>query len=60
MLDGKFRSREVTKTIEAHSGSIRDICMQSDGRTMITCGTTRRALNPYDPNSPFQVRNYNS
>lgn len=42
--------------IEAHSGSIRDVCMQSDGRTLITCGTSKRAINPYDPKSPCHVR----
>jgi len=55
ILDGKFRSRDVTKMIEAHSGSIRDVCMQSDGRTLITCGTSKRAINPYDPKSPCHV-----
>lgn len=54
-LDGKFRSMEVINTIEAHSGSIRDMSMQFDGRTLITCGTSRRAINPYDLNSPFHV-----
>ena len=59
ILDGKFRSPDVTKMIEAHSGSIRDVCMQSDGRTLITCGTSKRAINPYDPKSPCHVKNPN-
>ena len=58
ILDGKFRSPDVTKMIEAHSGSIRDVCMQSDGRTLITCGTSKRAINPYDPKSPCHVMNF--
>jgi len=54
-LDGQFRSSEVTSCIEAHSGTITDMCMQSDGRTLITCGTLRKPINPYDKHSPFQV-----
>lgn len=38
LLDGKFRSTEVLNAMQAHAGSIKDICMQSDGRTVITCG----------------------
>lgn len=45
----------MSKSIEAHSGSIRDVCMQADGRTLITCGTSKRAINPYDPKSPYHV-----
>lgn len=55
ILDGKFRSNEVNRLIEAHTGSICDVSMQADGRTLITCGTSKRAINPYDPKSPFQV-----
>jgi WD40 repeat protein len=55
LLDGKFRSAEVLKVLEAHSGSIRDVCMQADGRTLITCGTSKRPINPYDPKSPCHV-----
>jgi hypothetical protein len=47
----------VNRLIEAHSGSICDVSMQADGRTLITCGTSKRAINPYDPKSPFQVSN---
>lgn len=54
-LDGQFRSSEVTSCIEAHSGTITDMCMQSDGRTLITCGTLRLPINPYDKHSPFNV-----
>lgn len=54
-LDGQFRSSEVTSCIEAHSGTITDMCMQSDGRTLITCGTLRKPINPYDKHSPFNV-----
>ena len=54
-LDGKFRSMEVLNKIEAHSGSIKDMCMKSDGRTIITCGTIKKPINPYDKNSPCHV-----
>jgi hypothetical protein len=45
----------VTQLIEAHTGSIIDVCMQGDGYSLITCGTSKRAINPYDPKSPFHV-----
>jgi hypothetical protein len=53
LLDGGFRSNRITKTLEAHSGSIRDMAVSEDGFTLLTCGTSKRALNPYDTKSPF-------
>jgi hypothetical protein len=29
--------------------------MQGDGYSLFTCGTSKRAINPYDPKSPFHV-----
>ena len=56
VLDGKFRSQDVLHSIEAHSGPVRDMCLLPDGRTLLTCGAAKRSLNPYDPNSPYQVQ----
>ncbi len=58
LLDGKLRSANVIKTLDAHSGTINDMCVMPDGRTLITCGLAARKINPYDPNSPSQVWYY--
>jgi WD40 repeat protein len=38
LLDGKFRSSDVLMSMPAHIGAIKDFCLQSDGRTLVTCG----------------------
>lgn len=52
LLDTRLRSRGVQHTLEAHSGPVRDMCLQPDGVTMLTCGVISRPVNPYDPKSP--------
>ena len=58
MLDAKLRSSNVIASIEGHAGSVNDIALDATdgGRTLYSCGFSRRAINPYDLNSPFQVR----
>lgn len=51
LLDGKFRSSEVLTTLEAHLGSIKDVCLQDDGRTLISCGMISKPTAP-----SYQVR----
>lgn len=46
LLDGKFRSSEVLTTLEAHLGSIKDVCLQDDGRTLISCGMISKPTAP--------------
>lgn len=57
LLDAKLRSSNVVAHIEGHPGAVTDLALDATdgGRTLYTCGFTRRAINPYDPNSPFQV-----
>ena len=60
LIDGKLRSNKIIATIEAHTGSISDMHLQANGtgagdmRNLITCGLSKRVINPYDTNSPFQ------
>eukprot|EP01038_Epipyxis_sp_PR26KG_P008947 gene8947-12064_t len=53
LLDGKLRSHRIINTMEAHSGAIQDMFMESDGRIIATCGLSKRAINPYDLNTPY-------
>lgn len=55
LLDPSLRSNSVQHTLEAHSGGISSISVQSDGMTMITSGYVGRAINPFDPKSPKTV-----
>lgn len=61
LLDAQMRTSTVNgmlsvlKRVEAFSGSITDLCLSEDGRTAVACGMLKRAINPYDSNSPFQV-----
>ena len=52
LLDSRLRSKAVQHTLDAHSGPIKDLCLQPDGFTMLTCGVIGRPVNPYDPKSP--------
>ena len=36
-------------------GSVLDMCVSYDVPTLVTCGLNGRAINPYDPKSPFIV-----
>ena len=56
-MDGQLRSPHVIHSLSAHSGSVLDMCLPFDGYYMATCGLSGRAINPYDPSSPFIVRN---
>lgn len=56
LLDGRLRSHGVLHVLEGHSGPIRDMCVQPDGYTVLSCGMMARRVNPYDANSPVNVR----
>jgi WD40 repeat protein len=55
LLDGGLRTQHIIHTLTAHTGSILDVALQTDGYYLITCGMSGRALNPYDPKSPIIV-----
>lgn len=56
LLDSRLRNMQVTHTFDAHTGPVRDLCLQPDGLTMLTCGVISRPVNPFDPKSPVNVR----
>jgi WD40 repeat protein len=56
LLDSRLRSMQITHTFDAHTGPVRDLCLQPDGLTMLTCGVISRPVNPFDPKSPVNVR----
>ena len=56
-MDGQLRSQHVIHSLAAHSGSLLDISLPFDGYYLATCGMSGRAINPYDPKSPFIVSN---
>jgi hypothetical protein len=58
LVDGRLRSRSIDAVLDAHSGSVLDLCLQPDGYTMLTCGIIGRPVNPYDSKSPINVRIY--
>ena len=58
LVDGRLRSRSIDAVLDAHSGSVLDLCLQPDGYTMLTCGIIGRPVNPYDSKSPINVRAY--
>ena len=55
LLDGRLRTQHIIHTLPSHSGSILDIILDKDEYLLATCGMSGRAINPYDPNSPFLV-----
>ena len=55
LLDSRLRNMNVTHTFDAHTGPVRDLCLQPDGVTMLTCGMVSRPVNPFDPKSPVNV-----
>ena len=60
LFDGKLRSPKLINKIEAHSGAIRDMHLnrqEIDDKTLFTSGFSKRAINPYDKNSPFHQIN---
>lgn len=56
LLDSRLRNMSVVHTFDAHTGPVRDLCLLPDGVTMLTCGVISRAVNPFDPKSPVNVR----
>lgn len=57
LMDPRLRSPHVIHTLAAHTGSITDMVLDTDGFSLATCGMNGRALNPYDPKSPIIVSN---
>ena len=57
LLDSRLRNMQVTHTFDAHTGPLRDLCVQPNGLTMLSCGVSSRPVNPFDPKSPVNVRN---
>jgi hypothetical protein len=57
LMDPRLRSPHVIHTIVAHTGSITDMVLDTEGYSLATCGMNGRALNPYDPKSPIMVCN---
>jgi WD40 repeat protein len=55
LLDSRLRSQSVVHAFDAHTGPVRDLCLQPDGLTMLTCGVISRPVNPFDPKSPVNV-----
>ncbi len=55
LLDGRLRTQHIIHTLPAHTCSITDMVLEENGYTLATCGMTGRAINPYDPKSPFIV-----
>ena len=53
LLDSRFRSNRVYKTLDAHSGTVSDLVIDEQSMTMLSCGMISRKLNPYDPQSPI-------
>jgi WD40 repeat protein len=58
LFDPSLRSAGVQHTLEAHSGGVNSLSVLEDGSTMVSCGYSARAINPYDPNSPVTVWNF--
>lgn len=57
LIDAKLRTANVVAHLEGHAGTVSDVALNSadGGRTLYSCGFSRRAINPYDIKSPFQV-----
>jgi len=48
LLDGRLRNANVIQVFDAHSGPVRDFCLQTDGNLMISCGFISRSVNATD------------
>lgn len=53
LMDVQLRSQHVIHTLPAHSGSVLDLSLPVNSYYMATCGMSGRAINPYDPKSPY-------
>eukprot|EP01041_Mallomonas_annulata_P010849 gene10849-22643_t len=53
LLDGRLRMKKVSHVLDAHTGIVNDVAVQVDDVTLVSCGMSGRAINPYDPTSPI-------
>lgn len=57
LLDGRLRNANIIHVFDAHTGPVRDFCLQPDGNLMLSCGFISRSVNPTD--SKQSVKNIN-